>query len=120
MEPSAAQSTPSDKPEITVDDFHKIDLRVGRVIEAERIPKSTKLLKLQVLIGEERRQIVAGIGTKYAPEELLGKTVIVVANLKPAKLMGVESSGMILAAGGREVAALATFLEEIDPGTTIK
>ncbi len=120
MEMTPPPPPPSQKPEITIEDFRKIDLRAGRVVEAERIPGSNKLLKLQVLIGDERRQVVAGIGTKYRPEALIGKTVIIVANLQPATLMGVESRGMILAAGGQEVAALATFLEEIEPGTMIK
>ena len=70
------------------------------------MPKSSKLLKLQVDIGTEQRQIVAGIGKKYAPEELVGKTIVVVANLKPAKLMGIESQGMVLAAGDNEVLGL--------------
>lgn len=120
MEMTPPPPPPSQKPEITIEDFRKIDLRAGRVVEAERIPGSNKLLKLQVLIGDERRQVVAGIGTKYRPEALIGKTVIIVANLQPATLMGVESRGMILAAGGQEVAALATFLEEIEPGIMIK
>lgn len=120
METPGGSGPPSQKPEITIDDFKKIDLRVGKVIAAERIPKSSKLLKLQVLVGEKQHQVVAGIGTKYAPEEMIGKTVIVVTNLKPAKLMGVESRGMLLAAGGQEVAAFATFLENIEPGTPIR
>ena len=84
------------------------------------MPKSEKLLKLQVSIGSEQRQIMAGIGKKYEPESLVGKTIIVVANLKPAKLMGIESQGMVLAAGDSEVRGLATILEEVDPGTKVK
>ena len=82
---------------ITIDDFYKVQLKVAEVIEAEKIERSEKLLKLQVRIGEEKRQIIAGIAKSYSPEEITGKKVIVVANLQPAKLMGFESQGMILA-----------------------
>ena len=102
----------------------KIQLKTAKVLTAERVPKSEKLLKLQVSLGEgagaEQRQIVAGIGKKYEPEALIGKTIIIVANLKPAKLMGIESQGMVLAAGDSEVRGLATILEEVDPGTKVK
>jgi methionyl-tRNA synthetase len=84
------------------------------------VPKSEKLLKLQVSLGTEQRQIVAGIGKKYEPDQLVGKTIVIVANLKPAKLMGIESQGMVLAAGDAEVRGLATILEEVDPGTKVK
>ena len=105
---------------ISIDEFKKVVLRVGKVLAAERVPKSSKLLKLQVDIGTEQRQIVAGIGTKYAPEDMIGKRVVIVANLKPVKLMGVESQGMVLAAGDDEVSALLTTLEDIPPGSKIK
>lgn len=105
---------------ITYDDFSKLDLRVGVIQTAEKIPDSKKLLKLQVDIGSERRQVVAGIATKYTPDELLGKRVILVANLKPAKIRGVVSEGMLLAAGEKEVLEVATFLKEIPPGTTVR
>ncbi len=105
---------------ITIDDFMKIQLKTAKVLSAERVPKSEKLLKLQVSLGDEQRQIVAGIGKKYEPEALIGKTIVIVANLKPAKLMGIESQGMILAAGDSEVRGLATILEEVDPGTKVK
>jgi methionyl-tRNA synthetase len=100
----------------------KIQLKTAKVLTAERVPKSEKLLKLQVSLGEgtEQRQIVAGIGKTYTPEALIGKTIIIVANLKPAKLMGIESQGMVLAAGDNEVRGLATILEEVDPGTKVK
>src|SRR5207253_8134967 len=104
---SAAQCIQEAGP-ISIEEFKKVVLRVGKVTAAERVPKSTKLLKLQVDLGTEQRQIVAGIGTKYAPEDMIGKRVIIVANLKPAKLMGVESQGMVLAAGDDEVSALLT------------
>ncbi len=108
--------------QITIDEFMKIQLKTAKVLTAERVPKSEKLLKLQVSLGEgtEQRQIVAGIGKKYTPEDLIGKTIIIVANLKPAKLMGIESQGMVLAAGDSEVRGLATILEEVDPGTKVK
>lgn len=105
---------------ITIQDFQKVQLKVARVLAAERIPKSEKLLKLRVDVGTEHRQIVAGIGAKYEPDQLVGKTIVVVANLKPAKLMGVESQGMVLAAGDKEVMGLVTLAEDAEPGTKIK
>lgn len=86
------------KPEITIDDFAKIDLRVATVIAAERVPKTDKLMKIQIKLGEEERTIVSGIAQYYEAEQLIGRNVIVVANLKPAKLRGIESRGMLLAA----------------------
>jgi methionyl-tRNA synthetase len=118
VSPVAPAQTPP--PQITIDEFMKIQLKTAKVISAERVPKSEKLLKLQVSLGSEQRQIVAGIGKKYEPESLVGKTIIIVANLKPAKLMGIESQGMVLAAGDSEVRGLATILEEVDPGTKVK
>jgi methionyl-tRNA synthetase len=112
-----AQAAPA---QITIDEFMKIQLKTAKVISAERVPKSEKLLKLQVSLGTEQRQIVAGIGKKYEPDTLVGKTIIIVANLKPAKLMGIESQGMVLAAGDSEVRGLATIIEEVDPGTKVK
>jgi methionyl-tRNA synthetase len=120
---AAPQITSSAAPaQITIDEFMKIQLKTAKVLTAERVPKSEKLLKLQVSLGEgaEQRQIVAGIGKKYEPETLIGKTIIIVANLKPAKLMGIESQGMVLAAGDSEVRGLATIFEEVDPGTKVK
>ncbi|MEO0109518.1 MAG: methionine--tRNA ligase [candidate division WOR-3 bacterium] len=105
--------------EITIEDFKKIDLRVGRIINAERVPGSDKLLKLEVNLGSELRQIVAGIGSVYEPEELIGKNVCVVANLKKAKLRGVESYGMILAAEDGAVISLLVTDKEIRPGSPI-
>ncbi|WP_447968599.1 methionine--tRNA ligase [Nitrospira sp. M1] len=106
--------------QIDIEDFMKVKLKVGKVLEAERVPKSNKLLKLQVDLGSERRQIVAGIGKKYEPDQLIGQTIVVVANLKPAKLMGVESQGMVLAAGGKEVLGLLTMNEDTAPGSQVK
>ncbi len=117
-----AAPAPVAPPQITIDEFMKIQLKTAKVLTAERVPKSEKLLKLQVSLGEgtELRQIVAGIGKKYEPEALIGKTIVIVANLKPAKLMGIESQGMVLAAGDSEVRGLITILEEVDPGTKVK
>lgn len=114
------QPGPSDEGRIGLEDFSKVDLRVGLVLRAERIPKSDKLLKLEVDIGSEKRQVVAGIGRKYEPEALVGRRIILVANLKPAKLMGVESNGMVLAATEGDVPILATFAEEVTPGAKLK
>jgi methionyl-tRNA synthetase len=117
---TAAAPTPAAPAQITIDEFMKIQLKTAKVISAERVPKSEKLLKLQVAVGTEQRQIVAGIGKKYEPEALIGKTIVIVANLKPAKLMGIESQGMVLAAGDSEVRGLVTLLEDVEPGTKVK
>lgn len=116
----APTTTPTVSDQITIDEFVKVQLKTAKVLSAERVPKSSKLLKLQVSLGAEQRQIVAGIGKTYEPESLIGKTIIIVANLKPAKLMGIESQGMVLAAGDTDVRGLATVLEDVDPGTKIK
>jgi methionyl-tRNA synthetase len=105
---------------IGIEDFTKADLRVGKIISAERVEKSDKLVKLKVDIGTEPRQVVAGIGKSYTPEELMGKTVVIVTNLKPAKLMGIESQGMLLAASSGDALAVVTFDREIKPGSRVK
>lgn len=87
-------------PLATIDDFKKLDLRVAKILAAELVPKSKKLVRLEVEIGAERRTIVAGIAQHYQPETLVGMTVVVVYNLQPATLMGQESRGMVLAASG--------------------
>jgi methionyl-tRNA synthetase len=117
---ASSGSVPATTDQITIDEFQKIQLKTAKVLTAERVPKSEKLIKLQVDLGTEQRQIVAGIGKKYQPEELIGKTIVIVANLKPAKLMGVESQGMVLAAGDAEVTGLVTILESAEPGTKVK
>ncbi|MBI3811123.1 MAG: methionine--tRNA ligase [Nitrospirae bacterium] len=114
------ESTQTEPSLITIDDFRKLELRVGRVVTAEKVAGADKLLKLSVDIGTETRQIVAGIAKKYIPEELIGKSVILIANLKPAVIRGIESRGMILAAGDKEVEALATFIEPVQPGLRVK
>ncbi len=126
MEKSEDQQKPAPKPEaaapelIGIEEFGKIQLRVGKIVAAERVEKSEKLVKLQVDIGTETRQVVAGIGKSYAPEELTGKSIVIVANLKPAKLMGVESQGMLLAASSGDLLAVATFDRETKPGARVK
>ncbi len=114
-----AQADPGSQ--IDIDIFRKLDLRVARVVKAERVPKSDKLLKLLVSIGGEERQLVAGIAQHYPPEELVGKSIVVVANLAPATIRGVESRGMLLAAsdGGGKLVILTTD-REIDPGSKVK
>jgi methionyl-tRNA synthetase len=106
--------------QISIEDFAKVQLRVGQILEAEKIEGSRKLLKLKVDIGSEVRQLVAGIAEAYDPASLLNKKVVVVANLKAARLMGVESNGMVVAASidGRPV--LATFNEEVPNGALLK
>ncbi|HTZ75040.1 MAG TPA: methionine--tRNA ligase subunit beta [Candidatus Aquilonibacter sp.] len=116
-----SQSATGADSKISIDDLMKVDLRVGVIKSAERIPNADKLLKLQVDIGDEVRQILAGIALAYAPEELLGRKIVVVANLAPRKMRGLESNGMLLAAsveGGKPV--LCTFGEDIAPGAKIK
>jgi len=110
------------KPEITIDEFDKIDLRVTKVLEAERIKGADKLLKLKVDFGGEERQVVSGIAKYYEPEKLVGKSIILVANLKPVKLRGVDSYGMILAASTEDYSklVLGTVDEDIDAGSQVK
>lgn len=108
------------KEEITIDDFSKVELRIGEVLEAKVHPNADKLLVLQIKIGPEVRQIVSGIAKHYKPEELVGKKLIVVANLKPIKLRGVDSYGMILAASNEEEFTLGTVLSDIKSGSEVK
>ena len=109
-------------PKISIEDFAKVEMRVGLVLEAEPVKGANKLLKLKVDIGEpEPRSLVAGIAEAYTPEQLIGRKVVIVANLEPRKLRGVESNGMIVAAsieGGKPV--LAGFLEDIPVGARLK
>ena len=118
----AAVSTPAAVPgRITIDDFTKVELRVAQVKVAERVPKADKLLRLEVDLGSETRQILAGIAESYEPESLIGRKVIVVANLAPRKMRGLESNGMLLAGsieGGKAV--LASFLEDVPLGAKVK
>ncbi len=121
---TSVQVAPVEEPSslVTINDFKNIHLRTGKVVGAERVPKSDKLLKLQVDLGSEQRQIVAGIGKHYEPESLLGKTVVVVANLQPARLMGVESQGMLLAANTPDggLSLIQPDTDGIAPGTEVR
>jgi len=105
---------------ITIDDFAKVKLRVAEVLACERVPDATKLLRLQISVGEEQpRQIVAGIAEFYTPEQLVGKKIIVVANLKPTKIRGIDSNGMLLAAKSGKQLAVLTVDRDLPPGATI-
>ena len=107
--------------QINIHKFFETQLRVARILSAERVPNADRLLQMKVDLGnDEERQIVAGIALSYEPETLVGKRIIVVANLEPARIRGVESQGMLLAADldGRPI--LATFEEEIPPGTPVR
>ena len=109
------------KPGISIDEFRKIDLRVARVLTCEKVPKSEKLLRIEVQIADEKRQIIAGISKHYKPEELVGRNIIVVANLEPAKLMGLESNGMLLAASSENgKLSILTTASDIDDGSIVR
>ena len=99
----------------------KVDLRVAKVLAAEKVPNSRKLVKLSIDVGSEQRTLVAGIAEAYEPEQLVGRTIVMVFNLKPAKLMGIESNGMVLAAspdGGKPT--LVGFAADVPPGTRVR
>ena len=106
--------------QITIDEFMKVELRTGKVLEADKVKKSKKLIQLKVDIGTETRQVLAGISESYEPEDLVGRTVIIVANLKPAKLMGIESQGMVLAASNDGNIILAGFDQEPGQGVQVR
>lgn len=114
---AAGQSSAS---RITLDDFKKVDLRVAEVVAAEKVARSKKLLKLTVTVGEETRTLVAGIAEHYAPEALVGRKVIVVANLEPATLMGIESNGMVLAGSTEGTVSLLMPDKDLPPGSRVK
>ena len=122
--PAAAPGTPATtdaKPQITIDDFLKVELRVAQVKVAEKVKGADKLLRLEVDLGYEQRQILAGIAKAYDPEKLVGRKIVIVANLAPRKLRGLESNGMLLAASldeGQPV--LASFLEDVPIGAKLK
>jgi methionyl-tRNA synthetase len=129
--PSIAAASPAASPapvtapvsdKITIDDFLKVELRVAQIKVAERVPKADKLLRLEVDLGYEQRQIVAGIAEAYTPESLVGRKVVIVANLAPRKLRGLESNGMIVAASLGEAGkpVLAGFLEDVEIGARLK
>jgi methionyl-tRNA synthetase len=106
---------------IAIDEFMKVELRAAKILEAEAVPKSKKLIKLKVDVGTDQRTILAGIAEAYQPEELVNRMVVVVANLRPAKLMGIESNGMLLAASsetGKPV--LVAVPEGVEPGWRVR
>ena len=118
---SAPVAAPAADNRISIDDFMKVELRTAKVLTAEKVEKSKKLLKLSVDVGSEQRTLVAGIAEAYEPEALVGKTVVIVFNLKPAKLMGIESNGMVLAGspdGGRPT--LVGFDQDVPPGSRVR
>ena len=120
--PLHAPTSAPEQPEfITIDDFTKVELRVAQILVAERIPKADKLLRLEVDLGYEKRQILAGIAQYYEPEKLIGRKIVIVANLAPRKMRGLESNGMLLAASLPEGSpVLAGFLEEVPLGARLK
>jgi methionyl-tRNA synthetase len=116
-----AAAAPAEDTRISIDEFMRIDIRAAKILAAERVPKSRKLMKLEIDLGDERRTLVAGIAEAYEPEALVGRIVPVVANLKPATLMGITSNGMILAAnhpGGLPI--VLSFEKEPVLGSRIK
>lgn len=116
MESSSQTAVPPDTGKISLDVFNKVELRTAKVVAAERIPKSDKLLRLQLDLGGEQRQIVAGVALSYSPESIAGKTILIVANLEPAVIRGVESHGMLLAVKTEKGHALITADQEVPPG----
>jgi methionyl-tRNA synthetase len=121
VQPPAPPQVTVEPQHITIDDFVKVDLRVAQILVAERVPKADKLLRLEVDLGYEKRQILAGIAQYYEPEKLIGRKIIIVANLAPRKMRGLESNGMLLAASLPDGApVLAGFLEEVPLGARLK
>lgn len=105
---------------VSFDEFKKVELRIATIHVAERVPDSEKLLKLQLDLGAEKRQIIAGIGKRYQPETLIGRQIVIVANLEPRTLMGIESQGMLLAANTDEGAVLLCPDGNVPPGSEIR
>tara|TARA_Y100000310_G_scaffold329325_1_gene398942 strand:- start:5777 stop:6097 length:321 start_codon:yes stop_codon:yes gene_type:complete len=105
---------------VTIEDFQKLDLKIAKILTAERVEDSEKLLKLQVDLGNEQRQIIAGIAKTHNPEDLVGKSIVLVTNLEPRTLMGQESQGMLLAADKEGEPVLLHPEEDVLPGTIIK
>ena len=105
---------------INFEEFKKIHLRIAKIVSAERVEESEKLLKLEVDLGDEERQIIAGIGKFYQPEELIGREIVVIINLEPRTLMGIESQGMLLAANNEGEPVLLRPDKEVPAGTKIR
>jgi len=108
------------KPEIDIEDFAKLDLRVVKILAAEKVPKTDKLIKLTVKLGAEERVVVSGIAQHYKPEDLVGRSVVLVANLKPAKLRGIVSQGMVLAASHEGSLEVLSLDHPMPPGAGVK
>lgn len=121
--PLAPDSQPApvqEEPRISIEDFARVQMRVGQVLEAEKVEGSRKLMKLKVDIGNEVRVVVAGIAEAYDAAGLLNRKVVIVANLKPARLMGIESNGMVVAASIGGKASLVSVAEDVPNGTLLK
>jgi len=118
----AEKAPPEGIAQIGIEDFAKVELRVAQILVAERIPKADKLLRLEVDLGYEKRQILAGIAQYYEPEKLIGRKVVIVANLAPRKMRGLESNGMVVAAsfGDEGAPVLAGFLEDVPVGSRLR
>ena len=104
---------------VSFEEFKKLDLRTGKVLSAEVVPGSENLLNLQIDVGVEKRQIIAGVAKYYSPKELVGKNIVIVANLEPKKLMGLESQGMILCAEDKGEPVCLIPLKEVPPGSKV-
>jgi len=117
-----SKRSPMEQPaeQLSIDEFRRLQLRTGRVVSAQKVAGADRLLELKVDLGAETRTIVAGIAERYAPESLVGKNVVIVANLKPARIRGVESQGMLLAATVDDKPVVCTFEEPVPPGVTVR
>jgi len=118
--PEPQPTAPQPTTYVTFEEFSKLDLRIATVIDVEKVPNTTKLLKLTISLGEESRTILAGIAEMYTPEELKGKQVVVVANLEPRRLRGIESQGMLLAADVNGQAIILQPESEVPAGTKVR
>jgi methionyl-tRNA synthetase len=105
---------------VSLEDFQKIDLRVAKILQAERVENSQKLIKLRIDLGEEKRTIVAGIGEKYEPEELIGQLIVVVSNLEPKEIRGIKSEGMLLAVDSKNGPVLIVPLQQVFAGEKVR
>ena len=117
--PSSAPTPAPGPAKVTIDDFRKLEFKTGKVVECVPHSNADKLFVMKVDVGGETRQIVSGIRAYYQPDELVGKTVVVVTNLQPAMLRGVESQGMVLAASGAGTVSLLTPVREVPPGSKV-
>lgn len=116
----SALPKPSVRDSVSYGDFTKIELKIAKILTAEPVEGSEKLLKLQVSLGAEERQIISGIAKSYTPEQLIGKSVVIITNLEPRMIMGLESNGMLLAANGENGPVILLPETDVPPGTGIK